>query len=159
MFFFCSHWSLVDIPLTSFCPADHVPDWQPRIVLGMVEARSVNVKKTTTLGITRGGLLSIRGRRGNGKPLFCVVNASRPSEHPQSGGKMSKRVCLKKNLNASRRSEHPTQGEKYVKTLRWDHRLQMCCVLHIHRSGLNPLPYPVIYVVANPIRGLLDRKR
>ena len=30
-----------------FCPADHVPDWQPRIVLGMVEARSVNVKKTT----------------------------------------------------------------------------------------------------------------
>ena len=32
--------------LISFCPADHVPDWQPRIVLGMVEARSVNnVKK------------------------------------------------------------------------------------------------------------------
>ena len=30
------------------CPADHVPDWQPRILLGMVEARSVNnVKKTT----------------------------------------------------------------------------------------------------------------
>ena len=27
---------------------DHVPDWQPRILLGMVEARSVNVKKTTT---------------------------------------------------------------------------------------------------------------
>ena len=44
----CSHWSLVDVPLISFCPADHVPDWQPRIVLGMVEARSVNVKKTTT---------------------------------------------------------------------------------------------------------------
>ena len=46
--FFCSHWSLVDVPLISFCPADHVPDWQPRIVLGMVEARSVNAKKTTT---------------------------------------------------------------------------------------------------------------
>ncbi|CAM9745333.1 unnamed protein product [Ascophyllum nodosum] len=30
------------------CPADHVPDWQPRVLLGMVEARSVNVKKTTT---------------------------------------------------------------------------------------------------------------
>ena len=29
-----------------FCPADHVPDWQPRILLGVVEARSVNVKKT-----------------------------------------------------------------------------------------------------------------
>ena len=48
VFFFCSHWSLVDIPLIFFCPADHVPDWQPRILLDMVEARSVNVKKTTT---------------------------------------------------------------------------------------------------------------
>ena len=38
----------VDVPLTFFCPADHVPDWQPRILLGMVEARSVNVKKSTT---------------------------------------------------------------------------------------------------------------
>ena len=47
-FFFCSHWSLVDVPLISFCSTDHVPDWQPRIVLGTVEARSVNVKKTTT---------------------------------------------------------------------------------------------------------------
>ena len=28
------------------CPADHVPDWQPRILLGMVEARSVNVTST-----------------------------------------------------------------------------------------------------------------
>ena len=37
--------SLVDVPLISFCPADHVPDWQPRIVLGMVEARSVNLKE------------------------------------------------------------------------------------------------------------------
>ena len=48
VFFFCSHWSLVDVPLIFFCPADHVPDWQPRTLLGMVEARSVNVKKTTT---------------------------------------------------------------------------------------------------------------
>ena len=51
--FLCSHWSLVDVPLIFFCPADHVPDWQPRVLLGMVEARSVNVKKTTTT--TRGG--------------------------------------------------------------------------------------------------------
>ena len=50
VFFFCSHWSLVNVPLIFFCPADHVPDWQPRsILLGMVEARSVNVKKTTTV--------------------------------------------------------------------------------------------------------------
>ena len=48
---FCSPWSLVDVPLISLCPADHVPDWQPRIVLGIVEARSVNVKKTTTTTI------------------------------------------------------------------------------------------------------------
>ena len=46
--FLCSHWSLVDVPLIFFCPADRVPDWQPRVLLGMVEARSVNVKKTTT---------------------------------------------------------------------------------------------------------------
>ena len=39
VFFFCSHWSLVDVPLIFFCPADHVPDWQPRVLLGMVEAR------------------------------------------------------------------------------------------------------------------------
>ena len=32
VFFFCSHWILVDVPLISFCPADHVlPDWQPRM--------------------------------------------------------------------------------------------------------------------------------
>ena len=48
VFFFCSHWSLVDVPLIFDYPADHVPDWQPRVLLGMVEARSVNVKKTTT---------------------------------------------------------------------------------------------------------------
>ena len=52
VFFFCSHWSLVDVPLIFFCPADHVPDWQPRVLLGMVEARSVNVKKTTTTKIS-----------------------------------------------------------------------------------------------------------
>ena len=34
--------------------ADHVPDWQPRIILlGMVEARSVTVKKTTTTTLTQ----------------------------------------------------------------------------------------------------------
>ena len=51
VFFFCSHWSLVDVPLIFFCPADHVPDWQPRVLLGIVEARSVNVTKTTTTKI------------------------------------------------------------------------------------------------------------
>ena len=46
-FFFGSRWSFVDVALIFFCPADHVPDWQPHTLLGMVEARSVNVKKTT----------------------------------------------------------------------------------------------------------------
>ena len=50
-----THWSLVDVPLIFFCPADHVPDWEPRVLLGMVEARSVNVKKTTTTTTTVGG--------------------------------------------------------------------------------------------------------
>ena len=38
-----------------FCPAYHVvPDWQPRILLGMVEARSVNVKKIKIFPLTGG---------------------------------------------------------------------------------------------------------
>ena len=50
VFFFFSHRSLVNVPLIFFCPADHVPDWQPRsILLGMVEARSVDVKKTSSM--------------------------------------------------------------------------------------------------------------
>ena len=32
---FCPRWSFVDVPLIFFCPADYVPDWQPRILLGM----------------------------------------------------------------------------------------------------------------------------
>ena len=56
--FLCSHWSLVDVPLIFFCPADHVPDWQPRVLLGMVEARSVNVKKTTKTTTTTLVLIS-----------------------------------------------------------------------------------------------------
>ena len=45
---FCCRCSFVNVPLIFSCRADHVPDWQPRILLGKVEARSVNVKKTTT---------------------------------------------------------------------------------------------------------------
>ena len=33
------------------CPADHVSDWQPRILLSMVEAGSVNVKNTHTCNL------------------------------------------------------------------------------------------------------------
>ena len=45
----CSRWSFVDIPLIFSRPEDHVLDWQPRILLGMAEDRSViNVKNTKT---------------------------------------------------------------------------------------------------------------
>ena len=46
--FSCSCWSFVDVPLIFYCPADHVPDWQQRILLGAVEARSVDVNNTHT---------------------------------------------------------------------------------------------------------------
>ena len=48
MFLLCSRWSFVDVPLIFPCPADHVPDWEPRTLLGMVEARSVNVENPHT---------------------------------------------------------------------------------------------------------------
>ena len=73
VFFFCSHWSLVDVPLISFCPADHVPDWQPHILLGMVEARSVNVKKTTTH--------TPRPSEHPPVSLEKILNASKPSNY------------------------------------------------------------------------------
>ena len=47
--FSCSRWSFVGGVLVTFsCSADHVPNWQPRILLGMVDARWVSVKNTTT---------------------------------------------------------------------------------------------------------------
>ena len=72
--FLCSHWSLVDVPLIFFCPADHVPDWQPRVLLGIVEARSVNVKKTTTTTTTSNELDVQNEWHLNGSPM--VVTSS-----------------------------------------------------------------------------------
>ena len=47
--FLCSRWGIADVSLILFCPADHVPDWQPRnILLGMIEARSNDVENTHT---------------------------------------------------------------------------------------------------------------
>ena len=48
----------MDVPLIFFCPADHVPDRQPRILPGTVEARSVNLKNTTTTTTTFVGWIS-----------------------------------------------------------------------------------------------------
>ena len=55
--YFCFMLSLelsVDVSLILSCPADHVPDPQTRILLGMAEARSVNVKNTHREGRRRG---------------------------------------------------------------------------------------------------------
>ena len=46
-FVFMLSLELVDVTSNIFLSADHVPDWQPRILPGMVEARSVQVKKHT----------------------------------------------------------------------------------------------------------------
>ena len=97
VFFLRSRSSFVDVPLTFFCPADHVPDWQPRILLGMVEARWVNnVKKTTTTaaccvffpfipdinGSTSRGHTGGRSHRNFHPPSFCgaCLNFSREKE-------------------------------------------------------------------------------
>ena len=60
-------------PLTLVPLCDDVPDWQPRILLGMVEARSVSVKNittTTTAGYTAQlGPLS-RKQAGEGQGVF-----------------------------------------------------------------------------------------
>ena len=48
-------------------PAHHVPDCQPHILLGTVEARSVNVKKTTTATTT--WIMSKLTRDGTAEPV------------------------------------------------------------------------------------------
>ena len=48
VFVFMLSLEFVDVILIFSCPADHVPNWQPRTLLGMVEARSVNVKNIHT---------------------------------------------------------------------------------------------------------------
>ena len=35
LLFSCSRWSFIDVPLIFTYPADHVPDWQPRILLSI----------------------------------------------------------------------------------------------------------------------------
>ena len=37
--------------LTFLCPEDHETDWKPRILLGMVEARSVSIRRSRRVQI------------------------------------------------------------------------------------------------------------
>ena len=57
-----------------------------------------------------------------------------------------------------RQMQATTHPALYNKKSWYEDVVVFCCgFLHINRSGLNP--YPVIYKVANPVRGLLDRRR
>ena len=51
-----------------------------------------------------------------------VLNHARPEPRRL---KIQDNYCLKKNQNAPRPSEHPPVRGKNIKTLRWDHRLQI----------------------------------
>ena len=66
--------------------------------------------------------------------------------------------CLKKNQNAPRSSEHPPVRGKKVKTFRLDHRLQIQVVSRIQRIGCQP-EKKLLYTMANPARGLLNREK
>ena len=44
--YLCSYWSFVDAALIYSCSAHHVPDWQTRMLLGLVNARPVGTKNT-----------------------------------------------------------------------------------------------------------------
>ena len=69
LFFFCSHWSLVDVPLIFFCPADHVPDWQPRVVVVVVVVFTLTDRASIIPSNIRGcqsGTWSQRGTKVNG---------------------------------------------------------------------------------------------
>ena len=111
VFFFCPHyWSLVDVPLMiSFCPADHAPDWQPRIVLGMVEARSVNVKKKTTTYI-------IPGRN---PPLYCTLLTLIAMQGHQTRQKQKVNVTTGYTLVKTRHRRVPTYLQREMDTADW----------------------------------------
>ena len=49
----------VDVLLIVSCPADHVPDWQPRILLGMVEAGRPGSSEVPRNPLTRWDVSSI----------------------------------------------------------------------------------------------------
>ena len=84
LLFQCSRWSFVDVPLILSRLANHVPDRQPRILLGMVEALSVDVDAKYT----------------DESKMFCT-------DAKWTETCVASRHVVKKNLNAPRLSEHP----------------------------------------------------
>ena len=102
--FLCSHWSLVDVPLIFFCPADHVPDWQPRVLLGMVEARSVNVKKTTTTTTTRRTSLYTSGETLTTTPTCLSRSTGAYATHGAASGSTPSNCTTDQALPSSSKS-------------------------------------------------------
>ena len=112
--FLCSLWSLVDVPLIFFCPADHVPDWQPRVLLGMVEARSVNVKKTTTTTVYSTPMSLWIGAVWTGPCLSKLGAVLFPEDHALyrswEGGKMTHQPTISQTDKNTQRKFDPYLG-------------------------------------------------
>ena len=68
-------------------------------------------------------------------------------------------VCVERRLNALQ-PKQPCWSEGYPKPKpgTYCHISDVLLLFSSHKP-IWPQPYPVIYVVANPVRGLLDRKR
>ena len=74
------------------CPADHVPGWQPRMLLGMVEARSVNVKNKHTYNARgRGGSGGVEQREQREDTLATQPDRENELSHTKRG---VGRVCV-----------------------------------------------------------------
>ena len=78
---------IVNVPLLFSCTADHVvPNWQPRVFLGMVRTRSVYVKKPNTHTHSAGifnmphfiPIIVGVGKRG----AYLLVYRDVPRQHP-----------------------------------------------------------------------------
>ena len=96
IFVLCFHRSFVDVPLIFSCPADNVPDWQPRILLGMVEARSVNVMNTR---------MSTCGEVGSDVHALTKELAIRRVQH--------------RSETHSNESQHLAEGTEVARLRRW----------------------------------------
>ena len=82
--FLCSRWSFVDVPLIFSWPIDHVPDWQPRYIIGYgrgLIGQCEEHNKIVTEQYNRGLLPDIilltqcyyhRGTRLNVMEMFCL---------------------------------------------------------------------------------------
>ena len=67
----------------AFLSTDHVPDWKPRILLSMVEARSVNVNNTHTHTGAQGTLSLSKNctSRESVSPLSRLIRGFRNKYH------------------------------------------------------------------------------